>query len=211
MQEGIAMKRLLWALPLLVAVMSANALADSVNIFLAPNDGSGDNFAFLSQASGVSVNIQGGIPFGAFSTQGFAPGSGFGLSTDVFFSSGTIQLGNNVYDILFSGPGTLFVSSFTFPTNGQGFSILASASFSASGFIFIDGQQTPVSVGGSGLGTMTFSFDPSTGLYYGNLTKFSSTTVPEPGTLGLMGTGLIGMLGFVRSKLRGRHFGRTDA
>ena len=203
------MKPLLLTLPMFLVLLTSTALADSVSIFLSPNDGSGDNFGFLSQTGGVNVNLQGGTPFGFFSTQGFAPGSGFGGTTSVFFSSGTLQLGNNVYDLGFNGPGTLFISSFTLPTNGQGFSIQASATFSASGYYFVDGQQKPVTLGGSGLGTMTFNYDPTTGLYFGGPVKFTSTTtVPEPGTLGLMGTGLTGLLAFARSKLRRRNFVR---
>jgi hypothetical protein len=37
---------------------------------------------------------------------------------------------------------------------------------------------------------------------YGNLTKASATTVPEPGTLGLLGTGLLSITGVVRKKLK---------
>ena len=205
------MKPLLLTLPMLLVLLPSSALADSVSIFLSPNDGSGDNFGFLAQTGAAMVSISGGTPFSFFSTQGFAPGSTFGGATSVFFSDGTIQLGNNVYDLGFNGPGSLFVSSFAFPTNGQSFSIQASATFSASGYFFVDGQQRQVTLGGSAPGIVTLTFDPTSGLYFANPIKFSSTTVPEPGTLGLMGTGLTGLLVFARSKLQGRNFTRGDA
>ncbi len=52
---------------------------------------------------------------------------------------------------------------------------------------------------------MTFHFDPNVGLYFASLVLFSDTTVlpntPEPGSLGFMDTGLIGVLGVARRRL----------
>jgi PEP-CTERM motif len=192
------MKRFLWTMPMLFVVLSASAFASSVTIGLSPNNGSGDNFAFLQ---GLDVGISGGTAFEYFNTQGYAPGSTLGGTTDVFFSSGFVQIGGTTYDLLFTGPGTLFVSSFTLPANGgKNFAIQAFASFSAQAQIFVNGQPQLIGLGGGAPGLMTFTWDPSSGLFFANPVVF--TTAPEPGTLGLMGTGLISMLGLARRKTR---------
>ncbi|SRR6266568_1156556 len=190
------MKRFLLASLLLIILLSASAFADSVKIFLSPNDGSGDNFGFL----GNDVGIDGGVPFSFFNNQGYAPGSTFGGPVDVFFSDGFIKIGPTTYDLDFNSPGTLFISTFTLPTNGKFFPIQAFASFSVLATIFVNGQPVQINVSGAAPGVMTFGFDPSSGLYFANPVVFA--TAPEPGTLGLMGTGLIGVLGFARKKLR---------
>ena len=190
------MKRFLSALPILLIVVSANAFASSTTIYLSPNTGSGDNFAFVQ--GGTFLN--GGIPYVLFNTQqGFAPGSTFGISSDVFFVNAVVTIGNVPYDLAVSGPGTLFVSSFTFPSGGKDFSIRLTASFSVQGAVFVDGQTIQIDIGGSAPGTMLFTWDQSQGMYFGNFTVF--TTAPEPGTLGLMGTGLMGLLAFARKRL----------
>jgi len=51
-------------------------------------------------------------------------------------------------------------------------------------------------VGGGAVGKIPFHL--FNGLYYAG----GFTTVPEPGTLALMGTGLIGILAFARKRLR---------
>ena len=138
---------------------SASAFADSITIGLNPNDGSGDNFGFSSIQPGFVVGFGGGTPYGFFNDQGFASGSTFIGATPVFFSSGSVQFGDNTYD-LSGGTGSLFLSNFTFPTNGQNFSILVQADFSASAYYFDNaGQYQTINIGGSAPGTMTFTWD----------------------------------------------------
>ncbi len=192
------MKRFLWASPILLVVISASAFATSTTIFLSPNDGSGDNFGF---SQGGDLGLGGGTPFRFFNIfGGYAPGSTFGGATSVFLGGGFIQIGSTTYDLDFTGPGGLFISPFTFPSNGQSFSIQVLAGFSAQALIFVNGQPQLLNISGSAPGEMQFTWDPSSGLFFGNSVVF--TTAPEPGTLGLMATGLIGLLGAVGRKLR---------
>ena len=181
------MKRFLWASPVLFLTLSLSAFADStrggITIGLGPNDGSGDNFVFLQ---GNDIFIDGGTPFAFFNTQGYAPGSTLGGGTQVSFDNGTIKIGSITYNLLFTGPGTLFISPFTVPSNGPAITFV---SFSAQALVYVNGQPILLNLGGSASGP----FSANSGFF---------TTTPEPGTLGLMGTGLIGMLGAIRRKLR---------
>jgi len=195
-----AMKRFLWALPVLLVVCSANVLADSITMGLAPNEGGGDNFGLISVSPGLLINVGGGTPFDFFNNLGYAPGSDFGGESPVFFSDGIAQIGNTLYDLGFEGQGTLFITNFTLPSNGKDFTIQVTADFSASAFLFINGQFQQLGIGGSAPGTMKFNWDPASGLYFGNPVVF--TTVPEPGTLGLMVAGLISTLVAARRSRR---------
>ena len=197
------MKRFLWALPTFLLVFCTCALADSITIGLSPNNGTGDNFGFSLSQPGFAVSIDGGTGVDFFNDQGYAPGTTFGGATTVFFSAGTVQIGDNTFDLGFTG-GTLFLSSFTLPANNQNFSIQVQAGFSTSAFFFdADGQFQTIDISGGAPGTMTFTWDPSLGLYFAQPAVFTTAVVtPEPGTLGLMGTGLVSVLALARRKLR---------
>src|SRR5438874_4226923 len=188
------MKRFLWSTPMLFLLMSGSAFASSVStfIFLQPNDGSGDNFGFFQQGGGVTIGIGGGTPYDFFNIDGYAPGSTLGGSTDVFIDGGFVKFGGNFHELDFSGPGTLFLSSFTLPTNGKDFTAPVEVDFSAFATIADTGQ--PLDVSGGRSGKMTFHFFD--GFYYAS----GFTVVPEPATLGLMGTGLAGIIGVIRRK-----------
>jgi PEP-CTERM motif len=190
------MKRFLWFTPILFVLMSSSLFADSVTTFigLLPNDGSGDNFGFFQQGNGVTIGIAGGVPYDFFNIDGYAPGSTLGGSADVFFSEAFIQIGSNSYDLDFNGPGTLFLSGFTLPTNGKDFTAHVELEFSASATIPDLGQTLDVS--GGRAGKMTFHF--FNGFYYADSAGF--TVVPEPNTLGFMATGLAGIIGVIRRK-----------
>src|ERR1700739_4427564 len=117
MEAEVTMTRFLWAVPLLFVLVSSGAWADSVNIFLSPNDGSGGNFGFEQRRNGVTVILGGGAPFYFFNAFGYAPGSTLGGDTTLYLDFGTAQIGGVNYD-LNMGTGDLFMSGFTLPTNG---------------------------------------------------------------------------------------------
>lgn len=201
------MKRFAWAAPILfLLATSVCASADSVNIFLTPNDGSGDNFGYMQQKNGTTFIVEGGTPFSFFNDQGYAPGSVFGGTTNAFLSDGTIQIGGNTFDLGFNGPATLFVSSFTFPTNGNSFSIQVQGVFSVQAYYFdANGQLQQITISGGGHGVMTFNFDTTSGQYFAPVfPTVVLTSIPEPGSFGLMVTGILGILGIARQKFSGR-------
>jgi len=187
------MKRLLLT-PILL-LFSVGAFADSVTISLSPNDGGGDNFGFFEQGNGFKILIEGGTPFDFFNSFGYAPGSTIGGSSDVFFDNGnTITINGTSFEIAdYGGPGQLFISPFALPTNDKNFSIMVTATFSASA-ILLDG--TTFNINASAPGKMTFEFDPISGKYAANSVVF--TTVPEPSTFASLGTGLLAILALTR-------------
>jgi hypothetical protein len=200
------LNRFLWMAPVLFAVMLGSASADSVRIFLHPNI-VGDNFSFFASGVGYSVGVSGGVPSdffgGLFPEDGRAPGSEFGGSADIFFCCGFAQFGRNTYDLGFSGPGSLFMTTSTFPTNGKDFvTFQVRIDVSIPGLI-VDpntGETRDFGIGGSANGTISFRLD-SNGLYY-PADDIGFVQAPEPGTLGLMGSGLIGIFALARRRLK---------
>jgi len=188
-------------------VCTGSTFADSIIIGLSPNNGTGDNFGFRLSGPGLVISIDGGVDVGYFNDLGYAPGSTLGGTTTVFFSSDTttIRIGDTTYDLGQTGQGsTLFITNFTLPDNGKNFAIQVQATFFGSLLYFdANGQLHTFDISRGAPGTMTFTWDPSLGLYFANPVVFSTATVtPEPGSLGLMVTGLISMLGVARRRLR---------
>jgi hypothetical protein len=192
----VNMRRFLWVTPLLFVLISCCAWANSISIFLDPNDGAGDNFAILQQSRGMTVFLSGGTPVDFFNIYGYAPGSTIGGDTTVYLDFGEAII-RGVYHDLNVAEGSLFMSSFTLPTNGASTFVAVPVwlSFGASVTVADTGQI--IDVVGSSKGKITF-FRGYDGLYYAG----SFTTAPEPGTLGLIGTGLIGIFSVARRRLR---------
>jgi hypothetical protein len=188
------MRRLILATPLLCSLLTATAFADTI-IGLVPNDGSGDNFGFRTYGPGYNISGGGGIPADAFSDfpPGYAPGSTFGIGgAEIFFEDGFAKLGPISSDVDFTD-GTLFVSSVTLPTNGKDFRAFVTVSFNASGIFLATGE--PISANGSAHGYIDFSYID--GAYYPGAFK----ETPEPGTLALVGTGVLGIVARAKKRL----------
>lgn len=191
------MKCFLLSLPLLfLTLISSTALADQV--FLIPNDGSGDNFGFIGYMNGHQLFLDGGTPYDFFGNGGYAPGSVFGGGATLYLYSTDVWI--NGAPMLFGFPDTMsfvFGSSITLPTNGiDFFTVPWQIGFSATGVSFDTGQT--IQVGGQGSGKLSFYYSSATRLYYPG----SFVQTPEPGTLGLLGTGIIGILAVTRKRLK---------
>ena len=212
------MRQMIRILLVMLLLTSMSAFADSftnlsVNFNIFPNDGSGGNIGGSISGPGVDLLAGGGTPFSWFnSSQGVDPGS-TGGGTIVFWDGAVGQLGSQVYNNFGNGGGlpylqldisTLNAGSFTFPTNGQDFTIKVPASLGTiTGTIVSDCNSCPTFSLTTLPGTLTLSFfySPSSGQYFGSSGSFTSTaitTVPEPGTLGLV---LIGMVAVTRRRL----------
>jgi PEP-CTERM motif len=187
------MKRLLGITAIVLGLMSGSLFADTI-ISLVPNDGSGDNFGFFQRGGGVTEGAFGGTEWPFFNAfDGYAPGSTFGnTSVTIFFDDAFARFGGHSYE-LGGGPGNLFISSFTFPTNGKDFTARVALEFS-SFFTLPDGE--PFNMEGGAAGTITFHFIG--GSYFPDERGFVEKIVPEPGTWELMGTGLIGVFALAR-------------
>jgi hypothetical protein len=172
------------------------------NIIIQPNDGSGGNLGGSISGQGVNFFAGGGTPFSWFnSSQGVAPGS-TGGGTVIFWEDAYGTLGSQTYldgDIALN-LSFLNANAFTFPTNGQNFTISVPASLDIiTGTILATcntGCQTFSLTINPGTLTLSFFYSPVDGMYYGTSGSFTSaatTTVPEPGTLGLMGIGVMAL------------------
>src|SRR5215470_12848404 len=107
-------------------------------------------------------------------------------------SEGAARIGPISANVFFDF-GVLFMSTITLPTNGKDFIAPVTISFDAAGTLDTPLQQ-PIGADGSADGHIKFDFVD--GRYYPE----SFTQVPEPGTLGLLGVGLLGLAARVRNK-----------
>jgi PEP-CTERM motif-containing protein len=177
----------------LVVWMSVTAFAG--RIYLQPNDGSGDNFAFVGITNRHQLVLSGGTDPYFFSTNGYEPGSTLQLSGALYLYDSSIWFNGSFTDFSFS-PGSIDMSKITLPSDGRSsFRAFVNISFSATGVDYVSGQS--ISVGESSNGWIPFHLG-SDGLYYAD--GFIAT--PEPGTWSLMGTGFIAILALARKRLR---------
>jgi hypothetical protein len=186
------------SLPLLflfLTLISTTALAD--RIYLIPNDGSGDNFGFVGYMNGHPLFLDGGTSYNFFGDGGYAPGTAFGGGDTLYLYPADVWIDGAPME--FGFPETMsviFGSSITLPTNGSDFTVPWQIGFSATGVSFDTGQT--IQLTGQESGKLSFYYNSVTGLYYPG--AFVQT--PEPATLGLLGTGIIGILASTRKRLK---------
>ena len=189
------MKRFLLCLPIFLTLIGSTAFAD--HIYLIPNDGSGGNFGFLGFMNGHQLSVGGGTAYDFFGTGGYQPGTVFGGGGALFLSPTVIWV--NGVPLEFGFPQSMSgisTTQITLPTNGKGFTIPWDVSFSAVGINFDTGQN--IQIGGHAHGKLSFFYSSETGLYYPG----SFVQTPEPGTLGLLGTGIMAILAAARNRWR---------
>ncbi len=219
------MKRILRVVMMLFVVAAPCAYADDIPIFgvtqtIIPfiTNGNGDNEVFTFIGPGININGGGTVQcdWCMFFDFSLTPGSSLtpGIERMIFDNTnGTATIGGQTFDLsggfLFDS-SILALDSITFPTDGRSsFTVSVPAGFSEQ---FIQGSAPSfgnynLQILGYGVGTMSlnFTFVPQNGapsFYEFSRGQFSLVSAPEPGTLGLMATGLAGIVGMIRKKTR---------
>jgi hypothetical protein len=176
----------------LVLWMSLTAFAD--HIYLLPNDGSGDNFAFVGIMNNHQLVLSGGTDPYFFNTKGYDPGSTLELGGALYLYDSSIWFNGGLTDFSFS-PGSIDMSKIVLPSDGRDFfRAFVNISFFATGTDYLSGQTIDVS--GSSSGWIPFYLGGD-GLYHAE----GFAAVPEPGTWALLGTGFIAILTLARKRL----------
>jgi PEP-CTERM motif len=223
------MNRLRLGITILLLLSATCAYADSVSIFnikqstlfVSPNNGFGDNVDFLLTGPGTSISGFGGI--GCFDwcspdfTPPFAPGSSPPVDIGQIFLGGfgNVTLGGHTFDpntMDFSGNSfsATILQGFTFPVNPSGstFTTCVPAAMPSSlpGSVGSDSDFTNfvLHMPTSGNFCSTWVLVPGSGEVSGGY-QFSSgrlvtTAVPEPGTFGLMASGVAAVIAAIRRK-----------
>jgi hypothetical protein len=194
------MKRLLCVIAMLFVVFGPYVYADQiganityVTVSMGPNDGTGDNASFTMIGPGTQIT---------------------GIAGMACFDWCSGDITNNPVGLsqLFLGPFlSATVNGVSYDPNSE--FILFCCAFSDSGFLnsSVDGQvgsgdtfaQLFLTLPSPGVWNLTFNTYPEGQAFvHGTFTAGTPPSpVPEPGTIGLLATGLAGIIGVMRKKL----------
>jgi len=226
---SLSMKRFQWAIAMLLLALAQCAYADSIPTFeitqlslnIFPSSFPGNvGISFTGPGlfgSGVGTGNCLSPPFWCAqgNIDGLLPGASLNPTLDHFFTDflqGSVIFGGQTHSFENTGSGVSSIFTpytVTFPTNGQSpftVSVLAVLKDPLLGTLDT-GQNVMFQVNNIGALTLTFDFVPAFDtepahyqFTHGTFDAPPVSTVPEPGTLGLMATGLAAIVGVIRKK-----------
>src|SRR5579863_3999450 len=202
MKRMVLIALLAMALPLVAFASSSVDFTNSGGVLSGSSEGMS-----LTGSELIAVN--------GFNGMGIVTGAlgGLSFSTGSLISGGSLQMGGSFnaggsFDIVGNGSqgipnGTIFSGSFSSPVTWT-LITLANGTHNYT----LTGSISGTWLGGSTVNGATVQLTINTGKgFFNGSTNISSgdtniVTVPEPGTLGLLGTGLIGLAGALHRKLK---------